>query len=74
MNALNLLKQRLLKQTSNEQDVVNNLCMMMEICGGYEQLMNLPMSAVDPMLRYLKFRREQEDKRLGLTKTSRMNK
>jgi len=68
MNGLNLLKQRLLGKSSNEQDVVNNLCMIMEICGGYKQMCELPMSAIDPMLKFLKFKREQEDKRFGTKK------
>ena len=67
MNGLNLLKQRLLgNSNSSEQDSVNNLCMIMELCGGYNQLMELPMTSVDPILKYLKFKREQEDKRFKM--------
>ena len=68
MKGLELLKRSLLKQSSNEQDSVNNLCMLMEICGGYKQLMDLPMSAVDPIMKYLKFKHEQEDKRFSMKK------
>jgi len=68
MNTLDLLKQRLLKQSNSEQDAVNNFCMIMEICGGHTQLMNLPLPAIEPILKYLKFKREQEDKRLGFGK------
>ena len=69
MNTLDSLKQRLLsKKSSNEQDAVNNFCMVMEICGGYTQLMNLPLSAIEPILKYIKFKREQEDKRFGMKK------
>ena len=63
MNNLNLLKQRLLKEGNSEQDAVNNLCMIMEICGGYNQVGNLPIPSIGPILKYLKFKREQEDKR-----------
>jgi len=66
MNDLSLLKQRLLKESNSEQDSVNNLCMIMEICGGYNQLMKLPMTSIDPILKYLKFKREQEDKRFKM--------
>jgi len=66
MNDLSLLKQRLLKESNSEQDSVNNLCMIMEICGGYNQLMEIPMTSIDPILKYLKFKREQEDKRFRI--------
>jgi len=66
MNDLSLLKQRLLKESNSEQDSVNNLCMIMEICGGYNQLMEIPMTSIDPILKYLKFKREQEDKRFKM--------
>jgi len=63
MNALTLLKQGLLKQNSNEQDAVTSLCMVMEVCGGYKQLMELPMPAVEPILKYIKWQQEIENKR-----------
>ena len=66
MNNLNLLKQRLLQQSNSEQDAVNNLCMIMESCGGYNQLMEIPMTSIEPILKYLKFKREQEDKRFKM--------
>jgi len=66
MNNLNLLKKRLLQPGSSEQDVVNNLCMVMELCGGYAELMELPMTSVEPILKYLKLKREQEDKRFRI--------
>ena len=65
MNALNLLKKGLLSKSSEEQDAVRNLCRVMEICGGYSQLMELPLSAIDPILKYLKFKQEQENKRIA---------
>lgn len=63
MNSLNLLKQRLLQKGNSEQDAVNNLCMIMELCGGYTELMELPMTSIEPILKYLEFRRKEEDKR-----------
>lgn len=65
MNALNKLKQRLLNRGSDEEHAVRNLCKIMEICGGYKQLMELPMTAIDPILKYLKFKQEQEDKKIA---------
>ena len=66
MSNLNQLKQRLLQNSNNEQEAVNNLCMIMEMCGGYNQLMELPITSVEPILKYLKFKREQEDKRFKM--------
>lgn len=68
MKGLELLKKGLLKQKSNEQDTVNNLCMIMEACGGYEQLMELPMSSINPILKYLELKQKKEDERLGTKK------
>jgi len=65
MNGLTLLKQGLLKQTSSEQEAVSCLCMLMETCGGYEELMNIPLSAVEPILKYLKWKQEQENKKFA---------
>lgn len=53
MKGLTQLKQRLLGQKSNEQETVYSLCAVMEKVGGYEQLMNLPMSALNEVLDYL---------------------
>jgi len=70
MKGLELLKRSLLKQTptSNEQDTVTNLCFIMESVGGYEQLMNLPLSAIEPILKFMKFKNEQQAKKFGLAK------
>lgn len=54
---LERLKNRLLKGES-EKNQVFNLCRVMEVCGGYEQLMNLPIPALTLILNYL----EQMDK------------
>jgi len=66
MKHLNQLRERLLSQSNSEQDAVNNLCMIMEICGGYNQLMEIPMTSIEPILKYLKLKREQEDKRFKM--------
>lgn len=55
MNALEKLKRRLAKQEPSEQDQVHNLCAVMEICGGYEQLVNLPLPTLNHILKYLEF-------------------
>lgn len=68
MNELNLLKERLLKQRGTEKDVVFNLCAVMEVVGGYSQLMEIPISAIEPILQYVKFKNEQENKKMGLGK------
>ena len=41
---------------------VYNLCAVMELVGGYDQLMNLPMSAISQILKYIEFvNKKQED-------------
>ena len=63
-----LLKIGLLKQSSEEQDAVHNLCLIMEVVGGYNQLMELHLSAIEPILKFLKKRNEQENKRFEMKK------
>lgn len=53
MNDLNKLKQTLLGVKASEQEQIYSLCQIMEICGGYEQLMNLPLSSLKHIGKYL---------------------
>jgi len=63
-----LLKIGLLNQSSEEQDAVNNLCLIMEVVGGYNQLMELHLPAITPILKFLKKKQEQENKRFEFKK------
>ena len=62
MNGINKLKQRLQGQESSENIEVYNLCSIMKLVGGYEQLMNLPLTAIKPILDYLEFVNKQQEK------------
>ncbi len=58
-----LLKQRLLKQDQSEQDTVYSLCAVMEKVGGYEQLMNLSIPALNEVLNYLAYLNKQTSRK-----------
>jgi len=64
MNELQRLKRRLFKQEPSEQEQVYSLCAVMDICGGYEQLLNLPMPSLKHILKYLEEIRKQTDKNM----------
>ena len=68
MNELNKLKKRLLKEGASEADQVYSLCAIMEVVGGYEQLMNLPLPALKAVGDYLDFKAKQEQKSMPKTK------
>jgi len=63
MNQLAELKQRL-KNTglSNDQITVVNLCEVMQVVGGYSQLLELPLPAIDAVLWYLEWKNKEEEK------------
>ena len=46
----------------SELNQVYNLCAVMEICGGYEQLQNLPIPALNLIMKYLEFVNKQASK------------
>jgi len=71
MNNLQRLKKRLFKQEASEQDQVNSLCAVMEICGGYEPLMNMPLPAMYAVLKYLEWKAKQEQKAYSKIKSHR---
>lgn len=58
---LNNLKNKLFKKDS-EINQVYNLCAVMEICGGYEQLQNLPIPALSMIMKYLEHVNKQATK------------
>ena len=51
-NSLDQLNNRLFNGQS-ELNQVFNLCSVMEICGGYEQLLNLPIPALSSIIKYV---------------------
>jgi len=68
MKELNQLKRRLLKQETSEKDLIFNLCEVMKIVGGYEQLMNLPIPALMEILKYLEHVNKEEQKAMEKAK------
>ncbi len=59
MKELEKLKRRLFSQEPSEQEQIFGLCEVMEICGGYEQLINLPLPALKFIFRYLEYINKQ---------------
>lgn len=53
MSELEKLKKVLLGGQPTEQERIYSLCAVMEIVGGYDQLMNLPLPALNHILKYL---------------------
>ena len=63
MNELEELKKRLFKQGLSEEDnILCNLCEVMKICGGYSELMKLPMPALLAVLEYFELKTKEEEK------------
>ena len=50
---------------SKDKTTVINLCEVMQIVGGYTQLLGLPSTALDEILGYLEWKHKQENKSLG---------
>lgn len=55
------LKNVLFNKGSNDEGVYM-LCAVMELVGGYEQLMNLPLSSLKEIIKYLEFVNKQQEK------------
>lgn len=53
MSELERLKKRLLS-SKNKNNEAYNLCAVMEVVGGYSELMNMPLPAVEIVVEYLK--------------------
>jgi len=66
---LEKLKTRLLKSgpTSDFSQVIT-LCDIMKIVGGYEQLMNMPIPAMQVVAEYINWSNEQENKSMKKSK------
>ena len=62
MNELQRLKARLFKQEPSNKDLVYALCEVMKICGGYNQLMELPLPSLRQIINYLEWRAKEEQK------------
>ena len=58
---LEKLKKQLFNGESNDEGVFN-LCAVMELVGGYEQMMNLPLSALPQIFKYLEFVNKETNK------------
>ena len=65
---LDQLKNKLFNGQS-ELNQVFNLCAVMEICGGYKQLVNLPIPALNMIIKYLENVNKQANK--GMPKKGR---
>ena len=63
MNDLTALKQKLLKQTGSEKDLVFNLCYIMEKVGGYSELMELPIPTLNEYIKYLEYLNRESNKK-----------
>jgi len=63
MSQLKELRQRLQNTgLSKDRITVINLCEVMQIVGGYTQLLELPLPAVDEILWYLEWKSKAEQK------------
>lgn len=62
MAELERLKKRLFKQEPSESEVVNTLCEVMQVVGGYEELINLPIPTLREIIKYLEDREKQNKK------------
>ena len=54
------LKNALFSKQNDEG--VFNLCAVMELVGGYSELMNLPLPALKEIIKYLEFVNEKQEK------------
>lgn len=61
MTELEKLKKRLLSKENSKDDALN-LCAIMEIVGGYSQLMELPIPAIEVIKKYLEYKNKQQKK------------
>jgi len=61
---LERLKKRLLKSNQPNPDFVQviNLCEIMKLVGGYEQLVNMPIPAMHQVMDYIIWYRKEEQK------------
>lgn len=50
------------RKGKDELNQIYNLCAVMEICGGYEQLLNLPLPSLELIMKFLEFRSKEESK------------
>ena len=62
MSVLDSLKRRVFNQEATEQDKVYLLCRAMQLVGGYEILMNMPIPSLVQVLKYIKASDNNEKK------------
>lgn len=57
------LKNEIFGQGGSEKNQVFNLCAVMKLVGGYEQLMNLPLSTLKEIFNYFEFLDKESKKK-----------
>lgn len=60
-----------LHNNEGKDEGVYNLCAVMELVGGYSELMNLSLSAVHEILDYLEFVNKEQTKNMPKTRRGR---
>lgn len=65
------LKKSLQSNTGKEQEQVYVLCKVMEICGGYSELMNLPLPALNQIIKYLEYTNKKQEQEMKKAKKKR---
>lgn len=67
MSELEKLKKRLLSKKNSKHDALN-LCAIMEVVGGYSQLMELPIPAIEVIKKYIEHKNKQQKKGIKKSK------
>lgn len=65
---LEKLKKSLQSKSAKEQEQIYVLCKVMEICGGYTELMNLPLPALNHIIRYIEYCNKEQEKAISKSK------
>lgn len=64
LQELSNLRNRLFKGGS-KRDQIFTYCELMQYVGGYEQMMNLPVTAVGPIIEYIKYKNKKMKPKRG---------
>ena len=62
MEPLQGLKEGLLSGLSKDKQEAYNLCTVMEMVGGYSELLKLPLPALSVIMEYLEWKKKQDEK------------
>ena len=68
MTSLKELRSVFLHKENDDQNQVYALCEIMKVVGGYSQLMELPVTALNEILGYLEFVAKEQGKGLNKSK------